>query len=308
MEFRWLSGLALFACLMSNAGAGAAESETRPLNVLLIMADDLRDHLGCYGQPVKTPNIDRLASRSVRFDRAYAQYPVCNPSRCSLLSGLRPDQTKVVDNATQLRASLPQIVTLPQLFKQHGYYTAAYGKVFHVAGRDTEVRAAWMDLPFSWHESRWFSPTSVGEQIAGRNLTHDRLPWCYWGAAAGGDDDQPDGQVAQATVALIERLGDQPWFVAAGFYKPHDPFVAPQAYFELYPPESLEVPGDPADMSPAPSRRWDLAIWVPRFASSRIRIGASICARTMPAPRTWTLKSAACSRYLIASNFGTRRS
>jgi uncharacterized sulfatase len=249
-----IAALAMLAGLMTGVSV-AADTPARPLNVLLILADDLRDHLGCYGHPlVKTPNIDRLAARGVRFERAYVQYPVCNPSRSSLLSGLRPDQTHVVDNATLLRSSLPNVVTLPQWFKQHGYYTAAFGKVFHLGGvHDVELRATWMDLPFSWHEARSFAPTPAGQVAEVHNLTNGRLDWCYWGTAAGGDNDQSDGQIAGAAIERIEHLGDRPWFIAAGFFKPHDPFVAPRHYFELYPLDAIPVLTEPADMSPAPN-------------------------------------------------------
>ncbi len=239
--------------------AACRAAATRPrLNVLLIIADDLRDHVGCYGNTtVRTPNIDRLAARSVVFDRAYVQYPVCNPSRSSFLTGLRPDQTGVIDNRTLLRSQQPQVVTLPQLFKQHGYYTASFGKIFHLgAVQDPEVRNQWLDLPHSWHEARAFQTTPDGKTIAGRNLTGDVLRWCRWGATAGNDDDQPDGQNALAALHLMDTLADQPWFIGVGFHKPHDPFVAPQKYFDCYPLDSLSVHADPPNLSPAP----DLAV------------------------------------------------
>jgi uncharacterized sulfatase len=243
--------LVSLACLLSFAPPAAGQSK---LNVLLIVVDDLRNDLGCYGHPlVKTPNIDRLAARSVLFERAYAQYPVCNPSRSSFLSGLRPDQTGVYDNLTMLRSKRLDVVTLPQLFKQNGYHTASFGKVFHVGGvKDPELRATWIDQPFSWHDARVFSATPAGQIVEGRNLTGDKLAWCSWGATAGTDDDQPDGQVAQATIDQITRRKDQPWFLGVGFYKPHDPFVAPRKYFDLYPLESVQFTRDPADMTAAP--------------------------------------------------------
>src|SRR5690606_3818321 len=109
--------------------------------------------LGCYGNPaVKTPHIDRLAARGVRFTHAYVQYPICNPSRSSFLSGLRADQTGVTDNRTLLRDRLPNVVTFPQLLKENGWHSAAFGKIFHLGGgRDEALRDIWMDLPFSWH-------------------------------------------------------------------------------------------------------------------------------------------------------------
>ncbi len=223
-------------------------------NVLFIVADDLRDHLGCYGNlAVHTPNIDRLADEGVRFDRAYVQYPVCNPSRSSFLTGLRPDRTGITDNTTMLRSKLPDVVTLPQLLREHGYYAASFGKIFHLGGgRDSKARDRWIDLPASWDEAHVFTPTTAGKIIAGRNLTGDSLKWCAWGKTAGDDDDQPDGQNAREAIALMQRLGEKPWFIGVGFHKPHDPFVAPAKYFDLYPAGSIELHRDPASMTAAP--------------------------------------------------------
>lgn len=239
--------------LLSAALPALAETN-QPPNVLFVVADDLRDTIGCYGnKTVQTPNIDRLAARGVLFERAYVQYPVCNPSRSSFLTGLRPDQTGVTDNNTLLRNKLPDVVTLPQLLRQHGYYTAAFGKIFHLGGgRDAAAQERWMDLTKSWDEAHAFQATPIGKIIEGRNLTEGKLRWCQWGMTAGTDDDQPDGQNAREAIALIEKLGDKPWFIGLGFQKPHDPFVAPKKYFELYPPGSIALYRDPPDTTPAP--------------------------------------------------------
>lgn len=224
-------------------------------NVLFIAVDDLRDTLGCYGNSVvKTPNIDRLASRGVVFERAYVQYPVCNGSRSSFLTGLYPDQTGVTNNTTLLRDRLPNVVTFPQMLKQQGWHAAAFGKIFHLGGgRNAALQSKWMDLPNSWHTAKAFKATEVGShKLAGRNLSGGRLNWCHWGAMDGGDDDQPDGQIASAVIAEMERLGDQPWIIGCGFMKPHDPFVAPLKYFELYPDGSLDLYRDPEDQTSAP--------------------------------------------------------
>src|SRR4029453_6641899 len=124
---RFALALLLLPALAVHAQGQAAAQ--RRLNVLLIISDDLRPDLGCYGHDtVKSPNIDLLASRGVRFERAYCQYPVCNPSRVSFLTGLRPDTTRILDNSTQFRRNLPDVVTLPQLFRDNGYRTASLGK------------------------------------------------------------------------------------------------------------------------------------------------------------------------------------
>lgn len=244
--------LALSAVLLNPLAALHAADSAKP-NVLLIMADDLRDYGGAFTRElVKTPNLDRLRARGMTFERAYVQYPVCNPSRSSLLTGLRAEQTGIVGNDLRLRQRMPDVVTLPQLCKQHGWQSAAYGKIFHLGGgKNLAAKEEWMDTGRSWHTAQAFEATALGRKlIEGRNVTSGQLNWCAWGAADGGDDDQPDGQIAAATVAAIEKLGTQPWFIGCGFMKPHDPFIAPKKYFDLYPLAKLKPWSDPADMTP----------------------------------------------------------
>lgn len=216
-------------------------SQQRP-NVLFIVVDDLNNSLGCYGHSVvKSPNIDRLAARGVRFDRAYCQFTVCNPSRTSFLTGLRPDSTGILNNTTPFRSKLPDAVTLPQLFRKNGYFTACVGKVFHSTKN--------MDDSQAWDVTSDPKGTPLGKQGQGRNLTGGRVKWCRWLAAQGDDDDQPDGQVAAEAVGLLEQHRHNPFFIAVGFHKPHDPFIAPKRYFDLYPLERLQPPKDPPDRS-----------------------------------------------------------
>lgn len=243
----------LLAVLAELRGT-AAEQPSR-LNVLLIMADDLRDYGGAFTRDLlKTPNLDRLRARGMTFERAYVQYPVCNPSRSSMMAGLRAEQTGVADNRTRLRQKMPDVVTLPQLCKDAGWQAHAFGKLYHLGGgRDAQQKALWADVGRSWHTAQDFVATPAGRRMAeGRNVTDGALNWCAWGAADGNDDDQPDGQIAAATVAMIQQLGDQPWFIGCGFMKPHDPFIAPKKYFDLYPAESLKPWCDPEDLAPAP--------------------------------------------------------
>ncbi len=238
--------LAAFLFLVSQSTAA-----DRP-NVLLIMVDDLRDYGGAFTKSVvKTPNLDRLRALGITFERAYVQYPVCNPSRCSMMTGLRAEQTGIVGNDKQLREKLPNIVTMPQLFKEAGWQSHAFGKLFHLGGgNNPEAKRAWMDTGQSWHSAMSFEATPIGKKmIEGRNVTGGALKWCQWGAAYGTDDDQPDGQIAAATVAKINELGNSRWFIGCGFMKPHDPFIAPKKYFDMYPPNSLKVWSDPATMS-----------------------------------------------------------
>jgi uncharacterized sulfatase len=150
---------------------------------------------------------------------------------------------------------MPDVITLPQLCKDAGWQSHAFGKLYHLGGKDAAQKKLWADVGRSWHTAQDFTATPAGRKmIAGRNVTDGALSWCAWGAAEGNDDDQPDGQIAAATVAKIEQLGDQPWFIGCGFMKPHDPFIAPKKYFDLYPAESLNIWHDPRDISSAPAQ------------------------------------------------------
>jgi len=230
--------------------AAAGSSEPR-LNVLFITVDDWRNEAGCYGVPeIHTPNIDRLAARGMRFDRAYCQFSICNPSRTSLLTGLRPDTTRVLDNTVHFRKVLPDVVTLPQLFRQNGWYTASYGKTFHVFGGADSQDVVGVNAGQSFDEAEIFKPTARGQQGEGRNLTGGEVRWCSWKAAEGDDEDQPDGQNARAAVRFLEQRRDRPFFLALGFHKPHDPFIAPKKYFDLYPVDSIKLPQDPSGRAP----------------------------------------------------------
>lgn len=233
---------AALVSLAISIQAAATADPPRP-NVLFIAIDDLRTELGCYGADhVRTPNIDRLAAQGMRFDRAYVQAAFCNPSRVSFLTGLRPDNTRVLGNRTWFRDNLPDAVTLPQLFKQNGYYTLRLGKIFHGAES--------MEDPQAWHEAIYPKVTERGLRGEGRNLTDGKVKWCRWKAAEGDDLDQPDGQIAQLAVDFLKKRHEQPFFLAVGFHKPHDPFIAPARYFDGYPLDSLRLHRDPPDRSP----------------------------------------------------------
>ncbi|MEB3323455.1 MAG: sulfatase-like hydrolase/transferase, partial [Synechococcaceae cyanobacterium] len=228
--------LLLSACSPAGRAASVepAASPDRP-NVLLIVTDDLRCETGAYGAAhVRTPNIDRLARRGMRFDRAYAQATLCSPSRASFLTGLRPDRTGVHDNVIDYRDAMPDAVTLAQLLREHGYTTHRIGKVFHDR-KEADDTAEW---------DAWSYPRSsdVGRRGEGRNLTGGALKWCRWRAAEGGDDDQPDGGIAREAVRFLEQSHDKPFLLALGFHSPHDPFVAPAAFFGPYPLDSQAPP------------------------------------------------------------------
>jgi len=225
----------------------AAEPER--LNVLLIAIDDLGADLGCYGDPAaRTPNLDALAQRGTAFARAYCQFPLCNPSRASLLTGLRPDRAGVHDLPTHFREAQPSAVTLPQYFRQHGYRTARVGKIFH-AGVPVHIGLDGLDDPASWDERHNPSGRDKDEEALCKNLTPGRGPGVAIRilAAEGGDEEQTDGMVATETIRLLEKAGAgaQPFFIAAGFYRPHVPYVAPKRYFDLHPLAHVPVPPDP---------------------------------------------------------------
>jgi iduronate 2-sulfatase len=243
LKFSLLAFLGLLLATSVNAAP--------KLNVLLIMADDLRTTVGCYGDTqAKTPNIDALAAHGVLFERAYVGYPVCNPSRTSLLLGQRVEQTQVVHNSQFFRKLWPESVTLPQAFREAGGTAISYGKIFHVGDTGEATKETMLDVGKSWDIAQMFRPTKQGFQGATRNLTQNKLKWCTIGKMEGDDDDQPDGQTAAQTCQALQDHRDKPFFIAAGFHRPHDPFVSPKKYFDLYPPGSLQLWQDPADTSP----------------------------------------------------------
>ncbi len=213
-----------------------AEDAPRKPNVLFVVADDLNNNLGCYGHPVvKSPNIDRLAARGLRFDRAYCQYPVCNPSRTSFLSGRRPDTTGVIDNLTPTRANLKDAVFLPQHFRRHGYHAVKVGKIYHT-GDAFEDAASWDD---DIRETREAKNPPEKQVVSSRGLS---------GVVLNADDaDTWDGFVARKAAELMEKAArdGKPFFLAAGFRRPHTPYIAPKKYFDLYPPDKVRIAAEP---------------------------------------------------------------
>lgn len=224
--------------LLSLAGLTLRAADAPKPNVLFIAVDDLRPELGCYGvDAIKTPNIDRIAQRGVTFRRAYCQQAVCSPSRTSLMTGARPDTTKVWDLVTHFRAALPNVVTLPQHFKQNGYFVQGMGKIYHPS----------LDDEKSWSVP-WQTPKAVDYALAdpgARKLTQARAKN---GKGAKGpvseaadvpDNTFKDGKVADLAVATLRQM-KAPFFLAVGFAKPHLPFVAPKKYWDLYDPAKLK--------------------------------------------------------------------
>jgi len=211
-------------------------------NVLFIAADDLRNTLGCYGDSVvKTPNLDRLAARGRLFDRAYCQQALCNPSRASLMTGLRPDTLRVWNLTTHFRETTPDVVTLPQHFKNNGYFTQNIGKIFH------NYRTKIEGDPLSWSVPAMMHFGSHGDDRAvmpaGGELPVSSINVPGAEAREVPDEAYLDGRVATAAAAALHDLAKQqkPFFLAVGFWKPHAPFNAPKRYWDLYRPENIPV-------------------------------------------------------------------
>jgi iduronate 2-sulfatase len=234
----------LFASPQPSRSAAAIQKPT--YNVLFIASDDLRPELGSYGnQLIKTPNIDRLASRGVRFDRAYTQYPLCNPSRTSLLTGRYPTQTGVMDNETWFRAEHPEFVSLPQHFKAHGYASLRAGKIFHGGIDDAD---AWTE----GGEARNFSgarrpPNTGNTRGPSRASRSDRIV-----VLEGDGESNGDYRTATRAIEYLERHKDRQFFLAVGFSKPHSPPTAPKKFFDLYDPAKIQLPPDFAPRPAAP--------------------------------------------------------
>lgn len=251
-----------------------AKPPRAPVNVLFIMADDLRCELGCYGSPALTPRLDKLADRGIRYERAYCQQAVCNPSRSSLLTGRRPDTLRLWNNGTHFRERNPDVATLPGTFKAAGYETRCVGKIFH--NWHTAVKG---DRP-SWTADEFLHYANHGDDKpqAGGTASSDRLSnragvadWNYGQTRITECLDVPDeayydGRVAAEAVKVIESFraavpaqpeatapaapAKQPFFLAVGFWKPHAPFNAPKKYWDLYSRAAMRL--DAA----APAARW----------------------------------------------------
>jgi len=223
-------------------------SQQPPPNVLFLVCDDLNCDLSCYGHPlVKTPNIDALAARGVRFENAHCQYPLCGPSRASFMTGMYPDQTLVRRNAIYLREHTPDVLTLPQVFRSAGYFATRIGKLYHY-NVPKHIGTAGHDDPYSWN----YTINPRGRDKDDEDLIFSLTPGSFggtmsWLAAEGTDDEQTDAIAAAEAARQLQKYADSttPFFLAVGLYRPHTPYVAPTKYFEMYPTNEIRVPTIP---------------------------------------------------------------
>lgn len=221
---------------------------TKP-NILFIAADDLSCALGCYGDPIaQTPHLDRLAATSVTFLNAYNQLPLCNPTRASVMTGLRPDTIKVYDLDRHFRDEVPDAVTLSQQFMKNGWWAGRVGKIYHY-NVPASIGTDGFDDPPSWQKT----VNPIGRDKTDEHLVFNAEPHrkisaaLSWLAADGKDEEQTDGMIATEAIKLMEEKKGEPFFVAAGFFRPHTPFVAPKKYFDMYPLEEMRLPFAPSD-------------------------------------------------------------
>ncbi len=258
----WQKATLLFPLLVNNVNSNSLAQEmqkgldnqnNKKYNVVFIVSDDLNCDLGSFDDPiVKTPNLDILRNHAVRFFNDYCQYPLSGPTRASFLTGYSPDKTKVYDLVTSFRKALPNAVTLPELFKNNGYFTARVGKVFH-AGVPGDIGQNGLDDPQSWNLR--YNPIGIDKTDESR--VHICTPQLVVkgkiGAALaylcedGPDNLETDAIGANIACNLISQHKNKPFFIAMGFYRPHTPFVAPKKYFDMYPLSEINLPHVPVD-------------------------------------------------------------
>ena len=264
-EFLRTAAIAAVAGVASRLGAAQTR---RRKNVLFIAVDDLRNELGCYGvKGIHSPNIDRLAATGTTFDRAYCQQAVCSPSRTSLLTGCRPDTTKVYDLVTHFRKALPDAVALPQHFRSHGYLTRSVGKIYH-PGYDDQPSwsepAPRVNRPmYALEENKAIvarkTAAAAGKEFATPSARSNATKGPAYECADVPDNTYSDGAIADAAIEMLREAKDKPFFLAVGFLKPHLPFVAPKKYWDLYRRE--EIPMAPNPFPPKDAPKFALVDW-----------------------------------------------
>lgn len=238
--------------IASGLGLIASATNGQP-NILFIAADDLRMNLGCYGDSVAvTPNLDKLATKSIVFDRAYCQFPSCNASRASIMTGMRPDSLQVWRLNTNFRKINPNVVTLPQYLMQHGYHTESIGKVLHNYNNVRDNEKSW-SVPARFDQENHFT-----DYADPKNSRKDGRKGLIAEKADVEDAAYVDGRITADAVATIGRLARQekPFFLAVGFLKPHSPYNAPSKYWDLYDRHVMSALGPESRPANIPGFNW----------------------------------------------------
>ncbi len=229
---QWLVRVGVLCCLVLVTPPVHAQ----PYNVVMITVDDLNDWVGPLGgyPGIKTPNLDRLARLGVTFRKAYCSAPACNPSRASLLTGVRPSSSGVYHNKQPWRPVMPDVVTLPEYFANNGYSVAGIGKIFHIPYNDLTVWPRFVPLPKDREPVR--------KPVAGK--ANDSFDWA---PMPDGEDVFSDHKVVESSISFLNEQHDKPFFLAVGVYKPHLPWYVPKKYFDLYPLDKVVVPATRED-------------------------------------------------------------
>ena len=259
MRYRILAVLVFF---VSPLVLAQTRGTNMRYNVLFIASDDMRPELGCYDAGhIQSPNLDRLAAGGTTFLRAYCQQAVCSPSRSSLMTGLRPDTLRIWDLATHFRDNVPDVVTVSQHFKNHGYHAERLGKIYHVGHGNRDDKYSW-SRSVKYAGAPRYGPDGTAHLKRLRKEAQDRgidlkdnklrprgLPWEAPDVA---DNELTDGKNTDHAIALLQELKERPFFLAVGFSNPHLPFVAPKRYWNLYPPETIKLANNPYPPKDAP--------------------------------------------------------
>jgi iduronate 2-sulfatase len=247
---RQLATVLLAAALLPSAAQAAAGK----LNVLFIATDDWRVELGCYGTPdIKTPVLDKFSKSAVRFDRAYCQFPLCNPSRTSLLTGRHPQITTALDNTVAFRDINPDWVTLPQHFKNNGYAAVRTGKIYHGGIDDPKAWTEVIEGGVGAGKSQAKKDVPAAKGDAKKKKGQDPAQSDRIVVLEGDGESHLDYHTALRGVQLLEKYKDQPFFIAVGFAKPHSPPTAPKKFFDLYDPKKIQLPPDFAPRPTVPA-------------------------------------------------------
>jgi iduronate 2-sulfatase len=244
-ELKKVTAIFILCLVAGSLFARQEKIKTERPNVLFIAVDDLRTEINCFGaKHMHTPNLDRLAEQGMIFERAYCQQSVCAPSRNSLLTGLRPDAMGIYDLQTFFRKKVPDVVTLPQHFKNNGYHVEGMGKIYHTGHGNSDDKLSWSVPKWNFNEEvKKLEKISRGDTVGLERdfptINGKKLPWY---CSHQPENNMTDAMVANHAVKRIKALKDSVFFLAVGFIKPHLPFVAPKKYWDLYDPSKITIP------------------------------------------------------------------